>query len=82
MVLVKCDRHGNVKEIDKSDSYVYLVKKLESITEKLESDGIMLINKEVTKNLSRTYEFSSSKNGWECVFVLAHDWVKGVKKEN
>lgn len=77
MILIKCDKNG-ISEIGNNDSYFYLLEKLEKITEELESNGIMLVDVEVSGVNSRTHVFASIENGWECVYIIASGYVGNV----
>lgn len=78
MILIKCDRHGNVYDLEQDKDYTYLVDLVEEMTEELESNGVMLVNTTITDGMSRVDEFASIENGWECAIVIAHSRAKSV----
>ena len=75
MILTKTIRSGETQELSTNDNYNEIVNLMDAITEELELKGVMLIKTEVNRSLSRTYQFSSIKNGWECVLILFHGYV-------
>ena len=79
MFLIKIDKEGNLTKIEENKDYEYLINILNSISEGLESKGIMLINKKTTTDLDVTYEFSSKENGWECVYLISNNLANNIK---
>ena len=78
MILINCNRQGFVEEIINSDNYQEITDIIDSLTEEYEARGIMLISDIANNSLTRTLEFSSVENGWECALILAHGYIKNV----
>ncbi len=79
MFLIKCDKDGNLTKIEDDKDYVYLKGVLDSISEKLENKGIMLISSRINPNLNLIYEFSSKENGWECAYIISNNLANNIK---
>jgi len=79
MILLKVSHKEGV-ELIKESTWIELNEILNNLTIKYENKGLMLIEEKITPFRSRTCEFATIEGGWECVLIIAEDFVK-IKKE-
>lgn len=74
MILHLTDRKGNNTLLIDTINHKRLLDKLNRTSEELEKKGVYLI-----KEGGGCYEFASTKNGWECVLIVATNYVRKIK---
>lgn len=78
MILVKCDKDGEVTELSATGTFLELYRMVNTLIKEYESDGLMLIKDEMLGKRGRITEFATEENGWECSLAIADSWVDNL----
>lgn len=79
MILVKCDKYGEVTELKSDGTFLELSRVVKSLIKEYEANGLMLIKDVAHGVKGRVTEFATEDNGWECGLMLASGYVKIIK---